>query len=118
MEDERIKRIENNIIKLFNGTHTKEGSYMLPWSHDGSRKYKISYRISKANLWKTKSAVRCVYSGMIFITLDIKVTDEGRWVKMSHITDLPEWIGNDLQDEILDELESYFTNVCVDIEYI
>jgi hypothetical protein len=36
---------------------------------------------------------------------------------MKYITDLPSWIEDEIKDSILDEVETWFPNVCADVDF-
>jgi hypothetical protein len=36
---------------------------------------------------------------------------------MKYVSDLPSWVEDDIKDSILDEVERYFSNVCVDVDF-
>lgn len=120
MEDRKIESIKKNIIKLFDDVTTMEGQYSMPYSSadDDYADWSVTYKIGKVSLWGTKEYQRCKYSGTIYLEpIEIKIGFEGDWDYMEYITDLPSWIEDDIKDSILDEVETWFPNVCVDIDF-
>jgi len=119
MEDRKIESIKKNIIKLFDEVMTMEGQYMMPYSNgEDYADWSVTYKIDRISLWETKNYKRCQYGGTIYLDLiEIKVGFQGDWVYMKRITDLPSWVEDDIKNSILDEVERYFSNVCVDIDF-
>ena len=120
MEDRKIESIKKNIVKLFDEVMTKEGQYSMPYStsSDDYADWSVTYKIGKVSLWETKKYQRCKYSGTIYVEpIEIKVGFEGDWEYMKYITDLPSWIEDDIKDSILDEVETWLPNVCVDVDF-
>ena len=119
MEDKKIESIKKNIVKLFDDVMTMEGQYMMPYSSgEDYADWSVTYKIGKVSLWETKEYQRCKYSGTIYLEpIEIKVGFEGDWEYVKYITDLPSWVEDDVKDSILDEIEPYFSNVCVDVDF-
>lgn len=120
MEDKKIELIKKNILRLFDDVMTKKGRYNMPYStsDDEFAEWSAIYKIGEINLWETKNYKRCQYSGVIYLTpIEIKVGFEGDWEYMKYITDLPSWVEDDIKDSIFDEIELWFPNVCVDIDF-
>lgn len=119
MEDKKIESIKKNIVKLFDDVMIKEGRYNMPYSrsNDDFAEWSATYKISSINIWEVERYKRCQYSGVIYLTpIEIKVGFEGDWEYMKYFSDLPSWVGDDIKDSILDELELWFSNVCVDVD--
>jgi len=120
MEDRKIESIKKNIVKLFDEVITKEGQYSMPYSSadDDYADWSVTYKIGKVALWETEKYQSCKYSGTIYLEpIEIKVGFEGDWDYMKYITDLPSWVEDDVKDSILDKLETWLPNVCVDIDF-
>jgi hypothetical protein len=120
MEDKKIESIKKNIVKLFDDVITMEGQYSMPYSSadDDYADWSVTYKIDKIKLWETKEYQRCRYSGTIYLEpIEIKVGFEGDWDYLKYISDLPSWVEDDIKDSILDEIETWFSNVCVDIDF-
>jgi hypothetical protein len=119
MEDKKINAIKNNIIKLFDDVMTMEGQYSMPYStrSDDYADWSVTYKIGKVNLWNVTQYKRCQYGGTIYLELiEIKVGHQGDWEYMRYISELPSWVEDNIKDSILDEVELYFPNVCVDVD--
>jgi hypothetical protein len=119
MEDKRTNAVKNNILRLLDDVMVKEGQYMMPYSSgEDYADWSVTYKIDKVSLWETEKSQRCKYSGTIYLEpIEIKVGFEGDWEYMKHITDLPSWIEDEISDSILDEVERYFSNVCLDVDF-
>jgi hypothetical protein len=120
MEDRKIESIKKNIVKLFDEVITKEGQYSMPYSSadDEYADWSVTYKIGKVALWETEKYQRCKYSGTIYLEpIEIKVGFEGDWDYMKYVSDLPSWIEDDIKDSILDEVETWLPNVCVDVDF-
>jgi hypothetical protein len=120
MEDRKIESIKKNIVKLFDEVITKEGQYSMPYSSadDEYADWSVTYKIGKVALWETEKYQRCKYSGTIYLEpIEIKVGFEGDWDYMKYVSDLPSWIEDDIKDSILDEVETWLPNVCVDVYF-
>jgi hypothetical protein len=120
MEDRKIESIKKNIIKLFDEVITKEGQYSMPYSSadDEYADWSVIYTIGKVALWETEKYQKCKYSGTIYLEpIEIKVGFEGDWDYMKYVSDLPSWVEDDIKDSILDEIEMWFPNVCLDVDF-
>jgi hypothetical protein len=119
MENKRIESIKNNIVKLFDEVMVKEGQYMMPYSSgEDYADWSVTYKIDKISLWQPEKYQRCKYSGTIYLEpIEIKVGFEGDWEYIKYITDLPSWIEDEIKDSILDEVETWFSNVCADVDF-
>jgi hypothetical protein len=120
MDNKRLESIKNNIIRLFDDVMTKEGQYSMPYSSadDDYADWSVTYKIDKIKLWETEKYQDCKYSGTIYLEpIEIRVGFEGDWEYMEHISDLPSWVEDDIKDSILDEVERYFSNICVDVDF-
>ena len=120
MEDRKIESIKKNIVKLFDEVMIKEGQYSMPYStsSDDYADWSITYKIDKVSLWNVTRYKRCQYGGTIYLEpIEIKVGFEGDWDYMKYITDLPSWVEDDIKDSILDEVETWLPNVCVDVDF-
>ena len=120
MEDKRITAIKNNIIRLFDDVMTMGGQYSMPYSFadDDYADWSVIYKIGKVSIWETEKYNNCKYSGTIYLEpIEVKVGFEGEWDYLRSISELPSWIGDDIKDSILDEIERYFSNVCVDVDF-
>jgi hypothetical protein len=119
MENRTINAIKNHIIRLFDEVMTMEGQYGMPYSSgEDYADWSVTYKIDKVSLWETERYKRCQYSGTIYLEpIEIKVGFEGNWEYVKYITDLPSWIEDDVKDLILDQVETWFPNVCVDVDF-
>jgi hypothetical protein len=120
MEDRKIESIKKNIIKLFDDVITKEGQYSMPYSSadDDYADWSVTYKIGKVALWETEKYQRCKYSGTIYLEpIEIKVGFEGDWEYLDYVSSLPSWVEDDIKDSILDEIEMWFPNVCLDVDF-
>ena len=120
MEDRKIESIKKNIVKLFDEVITKEGQYSMPYSSadDEYADWSVTYKIGKVALWETEKYQRCKYSGTIYLEpIEIKVGFEGDWDYLKYVSDLPSWVEDDIKDSILDEVETWLPNVCVDVDF-
>jgi len=120
MEDKKINAIKNNIVKLFDDVITMEGQYSMPYSSadDDYADWSVTFKIGRVKLWETEIYQVCKYSGTIYLEpIEIKVGFEGDWDYLKYVSDLPSWVEDDIKDSILDEVELYFPNVCVDIDF-
>ena len=121
MENKRINAIKNNIIRLFDDVISMEGQYSMPYSEadDDYADWSVIFKIGKVSLWETEKYQDCKYSGTIYLEpIEIKVGFEGEWDYLRYVSDLPSWVEDDIKDSILDEVERYFSNVCVDVDFI
>jgi hypothetical protein len=120
MEDRKIELIKKNIIRLFDDVITKEGQYSMPYSSvdDDYADWSVTYKIGKIKLWETEVYQVCKYSGTIYLEpIEIKVGFEGDWDYLKYVSDLPSWVEDDIKDSILDEIEMWFSNVCLDVDF-
>ena len=120
MEDRKIESIKKNIVKLFDEVITKEGQYSMPYSSadDEYADWSVTYKIGKVALWETEKYQSCKYSGTIYLEpIEIKVGFEGDWDYMKYVSDLPSWVEDDIKDSILDEVETWLPNVCLDVDF-
>jgi hypothetical protein len=120
MEDKKIESIKKNIIRLFDDVMTMEGQYEMPYStsSDDYADWSVTYKIGKISIWETEKYERCQYSGTIYLEpIEIKVGHQGDWEYMKYVSDLPSWVEDDIKDSILDEIETWFPNVCMDIDF-
>jgi len=51
------------------------------------------------------------------LPIEIKVGFEGDWDYLKYVSDLPSWVEDDIKDSILDEIEIWFPNVCLDVDF-
>jgi hypothetical protein len=120
MEDRKIESIKKNIVKLFDDVMTMEGQYSMPYSSadDDYADWSVIFKISKVALWETEKYQSCKYSGTIYLEpIEIKVGFEGDWDYLKYVSDLPSWVEDDIKDSILDEVETWFPNVCLDVDF-
>ena len=119
MEDRKIELIKRAIFKLFDEVMIMEGQYMMPYSSgEDYADWSVTFKIGRVKLWETEIYQVCKYSGTIYLELiEIKVGFEGDWEYVKRITDLPSWVEDDVKDSILDKLETWLPNVCVDIDF-
>jgi hypothetical protein len=119
MEDRKIESIKKNIVKLFDEVMVIEGQYGMPYSSgEDYADWSVTYKIDKVSLWNVTQYKRCQYGGTIYLNpIEIKVGFEGDWEYMKYITDLPSWIEDEIKDSILDEVETWFPNVCADVDF-
>ena len=119
MENKRIESIKNNIIKLFDEVMTMKGEYMMPYSsNDDYVDWSVIYKVDRVNIWETEKYQNCKYSGTIYLSpIEIKAGFEGDWEYLKYITDLPSWVEDDVKDSVLNEVEQWFSNVCVDVDF-
>jgi hypothetical protein len=121
MEDKKINAIKNNIIRLFDDVMTMEGKYNMPYSrsNDDFAEWSATYKISRISIFEVEKYKRCQYGGTIYLEpIEIKVGFEGDWEYMKYFSDLPSWVGDDIKDSILDEVVLYFSNLCLDVDFI
>jgi len=119
MEDRKIELIKRAIFKLFDEVMIMEGQYMMPYSSgEDYADWSVTFKIDKVGLHNVTQYKRCQYGGTIYLELiEIKVGFEGDWEYVKRITDLPSWVEDDVKDSILDKLETWLPNVCVDIDF-
>jgi len=120
MEDRKIELIKKNIIRLFDDVITKEGQYSMPYSSadDDYADWSVTYKIGKVALWETEKYQSCKYSGTIYLEpIEIKVGFEDDWEYLDYVSSLPSWVEDDIKDSILDEIEMWFPNVCLDVDF-
>jgi hypothetical protein len=120
MEDRKIESIKKNIVKLFDDVMTMEGQYSMPYSSadDDYADWSVIFKIGKVALWETEKYQSCKYSGTIYLEpIEIKVGFEGDWDYLKYVSDLPSWVEDDIKDSILDEVETWFPNVCLDVDF-
>lgn len=120
MEDNKIESIKKTILRLFDDVMTMEGRYNMPYStsNDDYADWSVIYKIGRISIWKTEKYERCQYSGTIYLEpIEIKAGFEGDWEYLRYVTDLPSWIGDDIKDSILDVIEVWLPNVCVDVDF-
>jgi len=120
MEDRKIESIKKNIVKLFDEVITKEGQYSMPYSFadDDYADWSVIFKIGKVALWETEKYQSCKYSGTIYLEpIEIKVGFEGDWDYLKYVSDLPSWVEDDIKDSILNVVETWFPNVCVDVDF-
>ena len=117
--EEKIEKIKKLIIRLFGKVKTIKGQYMMPYSTGNDYvDWSVIYKIDRVNIWETEKYNNCKYSGTIYVEpIEIKVGFEDDWEYLKYITDLPSWIGDDIKDNILDEIEKWLPMVCVDIDF-
>jgi hypothetical protein len=117
MENKKINSIKNSIVNLFDEVMTMKGKYSQPYSTQYDD-WSVIYKIDRVNIWETERYKRCQYSGTIYLKpIEIKVNPEGDWEYMDYISDLPSWVEDDIKDSIIDVVEQYFPNVCVDVDF-
>ena len=120
MENKRLELIKNNIIRLFDDVMTMEGQYSMPYS-DNNEDYadwSVIYKIGKVSVWETEKYDNCKYSGTVYLEpIEVKVGFEGDYDYLRSISELPSWVGDDIMDSILDEVERYFPNVCLSVSF-
>jgi hypothetical protein len=118
MEDRKIELIKKNIVKLFDDVMVMEGKYGTPYATGSYDNWSVTYKIDKVSLWNVTRYKRCKYGGTIYLEpIEIKVGSEGDWKYMKYITDLPSWVEDDIKDSILDEVETWFPSLCVDVDF-
>ncbi len=121
MVDKKIESIKKNLVILFDEVMVKEGQYSMPYSSrsDDYADWSVTYKIDKVNLHNVTRYKRCQYGGTIYLELiEVKVGFEGNWEYVKYITDLPSWVGDDIKDSMIDEIENWFPNLCVDVDFI
>ena len=117
MKNNKIESIQKNIINLFDDIMTTTGVYNIPYSEDDYVNFSVSYKINRAVIWETINYSRCKYSGTIYLSIiDVIVGSGDDREKMDSLSDLPSWVEDDIKDEILDEIEKWLPNVCVDVD--
>ena len=120
MEDKKIESIKKHIVKLFDEVITMEGQYSMPYSsaEDEYADWSVIFKIGNVNIWETEKYKNCKYSGTIYLEpIEIKVGFEGDWDYMRYVSDLPSWVEDDIKDSILEGIETWFPNVCVDVDF-
>ena len=120
MEDKKIGLIKRAIVKLFDEVMVMDGQYDMPYSSSSDEyvDWSVTYKISRISIWETEKYQSCKYGGTIYLEpIEIKVGFNGDWEYMKYITDLPSWVSDDIKDSILDKLETWIPNLCVDIDF-
>jgi hypothetical protein len=120
MEGNRINAVKNSIIQLFDDVITKKGQYSMPYStaDDDYADWSVTYKIGKVSLHNVTRYKRCQYGGTIYLEpIEIKVGFEGDWEYLDYVSSLPSWVEDDIKDSILDEIEMWFPNLCVDVDF-
>jgi hypothetical protein len=80
--------------------------------------WSASYKISRISVWETDKYQNCKYSGTIYLEpIEVKVGFEGDWEYLKHLSLLPGWVSDDIKDSILDKLETWMPNLCVDVDF-
>ena len=121
VEEKKIDKIKEILTKVINRDNTREGQYTIPYgdSDDEYFGWKIEFKVKRISIWPEKSEHGCKYSGTIYIRiLDINVTDENGITKTDYnMMDLPDWIFEDIIDDILEYINKFMPIVCVDITF-
>ena len=118
--EDKINKLAELIRKIVDKDNKMQGQYSMPYStaDDDYADWSVIFKIDKVALWETEKYQRCKYSGTIYLEpIEIKVGFEGDWDYMRYVSDLPSWVEDDIKDSILDEVERYFSNVCVDVDF-
>ena len=117
MEERKIK---NSIIKFFDDVITMKVKYIMPYSSadDDYADWSVIFKIGNVNIWETEKYKNCKYGGTIYLEpIEVKVGFEGDWDYLKYVSDLPSWVEDDIKDSILDDMDRWFPNVCVDIDF-
>ena len=117
MENKKINSIKNTIVNLFDEVMTMKGTYSRPYSTQYVD-WSVMFKIDRVNIWVPERYYKCQYSGTIYLkSIEIKVGPEGDSEYMDYISDLPSWVEDDIKDSIIDVVEQYFPNICVDVDF-
>lgn len=120
MGDKKIGLIKRAIVKLFDEVMVMDGQYDMPYSSSSDEyvDWSVTYKISRISIWETEKYQSCKYGGTIYLEpIEIRVGFNGDWEYMKYITDLPSWVSDDIKDGILDKLETWIPNLCVDVDF-
>jgi hypothetical protein len=118
-KEDKLNKIKKIIFSIVNSNNTMEGKYSMPYSHsdDDYADWKVSFNVKRITIWPTDTEVFCRYSGTIYITMsDVIVGFEGDWDKVG-LGDLPSWVQDDIEEDILENLNKFLPMVCVDITF-
>jgi hypothetical protein len=117
-KEEKLDKIKKIITKLIDSNNIIEGKYEMPYSNsnDDLADWKVTLNVNRVSLWETENYDRCKYSGSIYLKVDVMIRFEGDWEKMQ-IWDLPSWVKDDIEDNVLDNIENFLPVVCIDITF-
>jgi hypothetical protein len=97
-----VKAIKN----LFDENNEFESFFTLPFDNEETFSVVINYSIKNVNLWENKG--KSYYEGVIYLNINsLIVGNGGVYEKAYGYDDIPEWIWDELNDYILDRINSF-----------
>ena len=120
-------KLKDIIIKIIGNESSYKGWYSLPYSDSNDEKvdWYVEYKIKDIKLWKPNDEElrfclkNTLITGTIYITITkilVGFEETNDWERLYNEHDLPSWCWDDLQENILNELETLIPQLCVDIE--
>jgi hypothetical protein len=103
--------------KILSGGKELNGWFTFPYG-DKIIRYKVYYSFKKASIWKRKEEkLNCIYDGTIYVNVkNICLKFEDNFDCGYFKNDVPEFVWDDLEEEIVNEIGKILPFVCVDVD--
>lgn len=78
----------------------------------------IEYKVKKVSLWKNNDPVVCLFDGTIYIQpIKVSLGVDDMWEHGFRQDDVYERIWDELGEDLVREVESILTHVCIDYDF-
>lgn len=105
-------------IKLFlKNKNTYEGWF---YNYDQNYDFIVKYKIEDINIWKVDNDKLCNYEGYMSVKVNelwVGISEDDEWERSYGWDDIPETSWDDVKDDILDLINKFLPQICVDIHF-
>jgi hypothetical protein len=118
--DKHTERTIEMVHKLLNDKNEFDTWYSMPYSSsdDDRVDVHIEYKVKKVSLWKNNDPVVCLFDGTIYIQpIKVSLGVDDMWEHGFRQDDVYERIWDELGEDLVREVESILTHVCLDYDF-
>ena len=118
--DKHTERTIEMVHKLLNDKNEFDTWYSMPYSSsdDDRVDVHIEYKVKKVSLWKNNDPVVCLFDGTIYIQpIKVSLGVDDMWEHGFRQDDVYERIWDELGEDLVREVESILTHVCIDYDF-
>lgn len=118
--DKHTERTIEMVHKLLNDKNEFDTWYSMPYSSsdDDRVDVHIEYKVKKVSLWKNNDPVVCLFDGTIYIQpIKVSLGVDDMWEHGFRQDDVYEIIWDELGEDLVREVESILTHVCLDYDF-
>jgi|694.fasta_scaffold14108_22 hypothetical protein len=118
--DKHTERTIEMVHKLLKDKNEFDTWYSMPYSSsdDDRVDVHIEYKVKKVSLWKNNDPVVCLFDGTIYIQpIKVSLGVDDMWEHGFRQDDVYERIWDELGEDLVREVESILTHVCIDYDF-